>query len=297
MIIVAFASLLACTSFVEIQPTSRVVQVQGNVEVRTSVAGSLRKLKKGDDIPAKATIKCQKNSFAVILTPSGKKLKFPTKTGLVEFERVDWTPCRNPRIERAFASRWEPGGTIRGGRTSNLWFPLDGSVRPAFMPFAGTELPTGTPKVKMWISFAGQKWELPDTSPTDEALTDQLIGTVNQYREKVTNVEMVLHVLAETHEFVSSTFSVMSAQLEKQLDEDLKELASLFANHPSSELLVAKAGLLNAYGLRTEAVGELEKCIKQDATQKDVIDALKFIYKAGGKKDEEIAKRIATLMK
>ena len=107
---------------------------------------------------------------------------------------------------------------------------------------------------------------------------------------------MIVHVKSGESEFVSSVFNVLSEDLERTLDADLKELATGMAGASEAELLIARAGILNSYELRTEAVVELEKSLKLDPKQPDVVEALKAIYVFGGRDDKSVRERLLKLV-
>lgn len=230
-------------------------------------------------IPAAARIRCDRGGSVEILRIGDKK---PVIFKGTELTAIVYKRPTRDRVHFAIDGLYEIGGSTRRGEISNIVFPLAGSVRPNFAFVLLPEGASGDGKSELVVRYLQSDWKMGEVPFTGKGIQARLNDHLRDYQSDVAGAILEIRMESGGKRFSSSPFSLLSKTVCEEIDKDLAEVDKLYGNALSPEKCVVRAGVLNSYGLRTEAAVELETALALEPNQPDLVVPLALIYLQGG---------------
>ncbi len=236
-------------------------------------------------ISSAASIRCEPGASVEILKLGAKKPEVFNSTKLAPVRKPSDRSATRDRLLFAFEGLYEIGGSTRRGEIANMIFPLAGTVRPKF---AFVLLPEGasTPdKTELIVRYLQSDWKMGEVLFTSTGIQARLNEHLVDFQKDVAGAILEITMVSGGKKFSSAPFSLLPQDTCAEVGKDLAEVDSLYGNDLSAPKCVVRAGVLNSYGLRTEAAVELEMALGIDPNQRDLYVPLALIYLQGGALD------------
>lgn len=269
---------IAASSRAQVQDAQfRVVKVTGKAYYVVGIKPEKRIVV--GTIPSAALLRCEPGASVEILKAGDKK---PVVFKGTRPTKLAYTRPSRDRVHFAFEGLYEIGGSTRRGEISNIVFPLAGAVRPNFAFVLLPEAASSDTKSELVVRYLQNDWKMGEVPFTGKGIQARLNDHLRDYQSDVAGAILEIRMESGGKKFSSSPFSLLSKTVCAEIDKDLAEVDKLYGKALSPEKCVVRAGVLNSYGLRTEAAVELETSLALKPDQPDLIVPLALIYLQGG---------------
>jgi len=230
-------------------------------------------------IPAAARIRCEIGASVEILKVGDKK---PLVFKGTELTKLVYKRPTRDRVHFAFDGLYEIGGSTRRGEIANMSFPLAGTVRPKFAYVLLPEGASTSDKAQLVVKMLQNEWKMGEVPFTSIGIQARLNEHLVKYQGDVAGEILEVKMVSGGNKFSSAPFSLLSQNTCAEVGKDLAEIDRLYGKGSSAPKCVVRAGVLNSYGLRSEAAVELEMALAIDPNQRDLYVPLALIYLQGG---------------